>query len=241
MDPGFIERLKEIEAAFEETERRLSDPEVLTDQAEYTELTKRHAELRPVVDSFHSHQNTLQEAREAEELAGEESDPEMAGELRAMAAERRQEADRIEQELRRSLIPKDPNDEKDVIVEVRSAAGGDEAAIWAGDLYAMYRAYADRKGFKTEILESSPSETGGVKEVIFSVKGKGAYSRLKYEAGVHRVQRVPKTESQGRVHTSTATAAVLPEAEEVEVDLPQRCAGRCLPVERPGRTTREQN
>jgi peptide chain release factor 1 len=219
MDPGFQERLKEIEAAFEETERRLSDQDVLADQVHYTELTKRHAELRPVVEGFHAYQEALQDAREAEELADVESDSGMTSDLRAMASERRHTAERIEAELRRSLIPKDPNDEKDVIVEVRSAAGGDEAAIWAGDLLGMYRAYADRRGFKTEILESSPSETGGVKEVIFAMKGKGAYSRMKYEAGVHRVQRVPKTESQGRIHTSTATVAVLPEAEEVEVEL----------------------
>jgi len=219
MDSGFHERLKEIEAAFEETERRLSDQDVLADQVRYTELTKRHAELRPVVEGFHTYQGALEDAREAEELAGVESDPDMAADLRAMASERRHEAERIEGELRRNLIPKDPNDDKDVIVEIRSAAGGDEAAIWAGDLLGMYRAYADRLGYKTEILESSPSETGGVKEVIFAMKGKGAYSRMKYEAGVHRVQRVPKTESQGRIHTSTATVAVLPEAEEVEVEL----------------------
>jgi peptide chain release factor 1 len=219
MDSGFHERLKEIEAAFEETEQRLSDQDVLADQVRYTELTKRHAELRPVVEGFHAYQGALEDAREAEELAGVESDPDMAADLRAMASERRHEAERIEAELRRNLIQKDPNDDKDVIVEIRSAAGGDEAAIWAGDLLGMYRAYADRLGYKTEILESSPSETGGVKEVIFAMKGKGAYSRMKYEAGVHRVQRVPKTESQGRIHTSTATVAVLPEAEEVEVEL----------------------
>ncbi len=219
MEAEFVERLKEIEAAFEGTERRLSDPDVLTDQTRYTELTKRHAELRPVVESFHSHQGAIEESREAEELAAIEDDPDMAADLRTMAAERRRDAERIEAELRRSLIPKDPNDEKDVIVEILSAAGGDEAAIWAGDLFGMYRAYSERHGFKPEVLESSPSETGGVKEVIFSIKGKGAYSRFKYEAGVHRVQRVPKTESQGRIHTSTATVAVLPEAEAVEIEL----------------------
>lgn len=219
MDQGFHERLKEIEAAFEETERRLSDSDVLADQVRYTELTRRHAELRPVVEGFHAYRDALQDAREAEELAEIESESGMTADLRALAAERRTAADRIESELRRSLIPKDPNDDKDVIVEIRSAAGGDEAAIWAGDLLGMYRAYADRRGFKTEILESSPSETGGVKEVIFAMKGKGAYSRMKYEAGVHRVQRVPKTESQGRIHTSTSTVAVLPEVEEIEVAL----------------------
>ncbi len=219
MDSGLTQRLKEIEVAFEETERLLSDPGVLEDQGRYTELARRHAELRPVVENFHGHQRALDEAREAEELAEVETDPDLAAGLRALAGERQQEAVDLEEELRRSLLPKDPNDEKDVIVEIRAAAGGDEAAIWAGDLLGMYRLFADRHGFKTEILESSPSETGGVKEVILSVKGKGAYSRMKYEAGVHRVQRVPKTESQGRIHTSTGTVAVLPEAEEVDVAL----------------------
>jgi peptide chain release factor 1 len=219
MEAGFVERLKEIEAALEETERQLSEQDVLADQTRYTELTKRHAELRPVVESFHAFQEAVEEAREAEELAEVETEPGMTADLRAMATERRRDADRIEAELRRSLIPKDPNDEKDVIVEIRSAAGGDEAAIWAGDLFGMFRAYAELHGFRTEVLESSPSETGGVKEVIFSVNGKGAYSRFKFEAGVHRVQRVPKTESQGRIHTSTATVAVLPEAEALEVEL----------------------
>ena len=219
MDEGFAGRLAEIEAAFQETERQLSDPDVLADQSRYTELTKRHADLRPVVEGFHAYRAAVQEAVEADELAAIEPDAEMAAELRGMAGERRQDAERLESDLRHSLIPKDPNDDKDVIVEIRSAAGGDEAAIWAGDLYGMYRAYADRRGFKTEVLESSASETGGVKEVIFSVKGKGAYSLFKFEAGVHRVQRVPRTESQGRIHTSTATVAVLPEAEAVEVEL----------------------
>jgi len=159
------------------------------------------------------------EADEAEELAHEESDPQMAAEFRQLASDRRTDMERLERELHLALVPTDPNDAKDVIVEVRSAAGGDEAAIWAGDLEHMYQSFAEAKGFTTEILGASASEAGGYKEVIFAVKGKGAYSKLKYEAGVHRVQRVPQTESQGRVHTSTATVAILPEVEEVEVGI----------------------
>ena len=143
----------------------------------------------------------------------------MALELKRLAEERAEEMDRLEDEIRRAMVPKDPNDDKDVIVEIRAAAGGDEAAIWAGDLLRMYERYAESQGFKVEPMEASPSEAGGYNRVTIAVKGTGAYSRLKYEAGVHRVQRVPKTESQGRIHTSTATVAVLPEADEVEVEI----------------------
>ena len=156
---------------------------------------------------------------EVERRTAEEKDEEVAEELRAMAVERSAEAERLEKRLRVLLVPKDPNDDKDVIVEIRAAAGGDEAAIWAGDLYRMYQRYAERHGWATEAMNTAESESGGFKEVTFAVKGKGAYSRFKFEGGPHRVQRVPKTESQGRIHTSIATVAVLPEAEEVEVDL----------------------
>ena len=213
MDDRLRTRLKEVEQAFTEVEAELSKEGATADM----EMAKRHAELRNIVERFHAYQAAMDEADEAEELA--EADPETAADLRELAAERRAEAARIEDELRVALTPTDPNDTKDVIVEIRAAAGGDEAALWAGDLYSMYKAFAESHGFATEVLEASPSETGGFKEITFAVKGKGAYSKFKYEAGVHRVQRVPKTESQGRVHTSTATVAVLPEAEEVEVEL----------------------
>lgn len=217
MDDRLRTRLKEVEQAFTEVEAELSKEGATADMDRYTEMAKRHAELRNIVERFHAYQAAMDEADEAEELA--EADPETAADLRELAAERRAEAARIEDELRVALTPTDPNDTKDVIVEIRAAAGGDEAALWAGDLYSMYKAFAESHGFATEVLEASPSETGGFKEITFAVKGKGAYSKFKYEAGVHRVQRVPKTESQGRVHTSTATVAVLPEAEEVEVEL----------------------
>ncbi|MGH8874946.1 MAG: peptide chain release factor 1, partial [Acidimicrobiia bacterium] len=190
-------------------------PEVLANQVRYAELARRHSELAPLVERYRALRRAAQDRREAEELAGE--DPEMEQELRALARERGGEVERLAGELRMALISRDPHDEKDVIVEIRAAAGGDEAAIWAGDLYRMYQRYADRQGFKLEPMDSSESEAGGFSKVTFAVKGRGAYSHLKYEAGVHRVQRVPRTESQGRVHTSTATVAVLPEAEEVEV------------------------
>jgi peptide chain release factor 1 len=172
-----------------------------------------------VVEAFSDYRAAFTEAGEARELAAAEADETLAGELAALADERAGEAERLEQALRLMLVPRDPNDERDVIIEIRSAAGGDEAAIWAGDLFRMYERYAERHGWSVEPISSSPSEAGGFKEVTFAVKGHGAYSRLKFEAGPHRVQRVPKTESQGRVHTSIATVAVLPEADDVEVDV----------------------
>ena len=219
MDPALVARLEEVGEAHRAALEDLADPAVLADQARYREVAKRHSDLKPIVEAFAAYREASGDAAEAGELAAAESDAEMAGELRAMAAERAAEAERLEQRLRVMLVPKDPNDEKDVILEVRAAAGGDEAALWAGDLYRMYQRYAEVRGWATEDISSSESEAGGFKEVTFAVKGRGAFSRLKYEAGPHRVQRVPKTESQGRVHTSIATVAVLPEAEEVEVEI----------------------
>ncbi len=210
MDPAMEIRLGEIEDVFEEVEASLGDPEVLSDPTKLAELGKRHADLREVVGDIRRWRQVKTDLAEAREMA---SDPDMA----ALAEELVSEIEGIEDRIRVALIPTDPNDKKDVILEIRSAAGGDEAAIWAGDLLRMYEKYADRLGFKIEGLDSSPSETGGYDKVIVAVKGRGAYSKLKYEAGVHRVQRVPKTESQGRIHTSTATVAVLPEAEEVDI------------------------
>jgi peptide chain release factor 1 len=219
MDPALVERLTEIEAAYHETLETMADPDVAGDQARYTEVARRHAELKAIVEVFTEYRNADTDAAEATELADVEDDEEMATELRSMAETRKATAERLEQRLRVMLVPKDPNDERDVIVEIRAAAGGDEAAIWAGDLYRMYQRYAERHGWGTEAISTSESESGGFKEVTFSVKGDGAYSRFKFEAGPHRVQRVPKTESQGRVHTSIATVAVLPEVDDVEVDV----------------------
>lgn len=212
-------KLKEVEAAYDATLEQMADPEVLADQNRYTDIAKHHAELKPVVEAFHQYLAAEGESAEARDLMKDESDPEMLAFLEEQVEAKGREAADLVDRLRLLLVPKDPNDDKDVIVEVRAAAGGDEAALWAGDLTRMYQRYAETRGWKVEPLEVSEAEGGGFKEITFSVKGDGAYSRLKYEAGPHRVQRVPKTESQGRVHTSVATVAVLPEAEEVEVEL----------------------
>jgi peptide chain release factor 1 len=217
MDQHLSERLAEVEEAFRAVEADLADPELLADPTRLAELGRRHSELKTIVDLLERWRRASTDSREARELAHDDAD--MAPELRRLAEERDREADRLEAELRRALVPRDPNDDKDVILEVRAAAGGDEAAIWAGDLLRMYERYAETHGFKIEPMEAAPSEAGGYTRVTVAIKGKGAFSRLKYEAGVHRVQRVPKTESQGRVHTSTATVAVLPEADEVEVEV----------------------
>lgn len=219
MDDRLAERLNSADEEFESILVLLADPTVLADQKRYREVTGRHAELKPIVEAFRRHRDAETEAEEAAELVELEDDPEMVEYLNGVIEAKRSELEPIETELRRLLLPKDPNDDKDVIVEIRSAAGGDEAALWAGDLYRMYERFAERNRWSVEPIDVSPSDTGGLKEATFAVKGKGAYSRFKFEAGPHRVQRVPKTESQGRVHTSMATVAVLPEAKEVEVDI----------------------
>jgi peptide chain release factor 1 len=212
MDDTLTQRLEEIESAFEETEAALADPATLSSPTLLAELGKRHAELRDVVADVRRLRQAQADLEVAEEMG---DDPEMASLARDLAVE----IEEIEERVRLALVPTDPADAKDVIVEIRSAAGGDEAAIWAGDLLRMYERYADRSGLVVEPMGSSPSETGGFDKVTVAIKGRGAYSKMKYEAGVHRVQRVPKTESQGRIHTSTATVAVLPEVEEVEVEI----------------------
>ncbi|MGH8872531.1 MAG: peptide chain release factor 1 [Acidimicrobiia bacterium] len=212
MDETLSAKLAEIEAVFEDTEAALADPETLADPSLLAELGKRHADLRDVVADVRRLRKAQDDLDVARDMA---DDPDMAGLARELLAE----IEELESRVRLALVPTDPSDAKDVIVEIRSAAGGDEAAIWAGDLLRMYERYADRSGFKVEPLDSSPSEAGGHDKVTFAIKGRGAYSKMKYEAGVHRVQRVPKTESQGRIHTSTATVAVLPEVEEVEVQI----------------------
>ncbi len=212
MDQSFSDRLAEIETAFDEVEASLADPDVIADPAKLAELGKRHSDLKDVVADIRRLRQAATDLADAREMA---DDPDMA----IMAADFEREVIELEERIKFALIPTDPNDQKDVILEIRSAAGGDEAALWAGDLLRMYERYADRHGFRIEPMDSSPSEVGGYDKVTVAVKGQGAYSHLKYEGGVHRVQRVPKTESQGRIHTSTATVAVLPEAEEVELDI----------------------
>lgn len=213
-------RLKEIERHFAEIEAKMSDPEVLADVKSLSELAKKHSELAPVVTCWRSYVQTGKDLEEARGLVSGD-DPEMA----ALAEEEIQSAQKkladLESELQTLLLPKDPNDEKNVVVEIRAGTGGDEASLFAGDLYRMYSRFVERQGWKLEVFEQNETEVGGYKEVVFQVRGQGAYSLLKFESGVHRVQRVPETEAQGRVHTSAATVAVLPEAEEVEVDIRQ--------------------
>ncbi|MBO2521902.1 MAG: peptide chain release factor 1 [Clostridia bacterium] len=214
-----LEKLDAMEVRYEKLAEELARPEVINNPQEFQRLAKAHADLAAIVETYREYKRVVQDLAAAKELIKESQDPE----LRALAEEERESLelrkDALEREIRKLLIPKDPNDEKNVIVEIRAGAGGEEAALFAGDLFRMYNRYAERQGWKTELLSAHPTELGGFKEVIFMVHGQGAYSQLKFESGVHRVQRVPATEAGGRIHTSTATVAVLPEAEEVEVEI----------------------
>jgi peptide chain release factor 1 len=213
------ERLQDIEARFEQVQSELASPEAAGDRDRMRTLGRTFAELDAVVRPYREYRQARADEAEARELASAEADPEMAEAFEEEAREAGRRAETLRAELERLLVPKDPNDGKDLIVEIRAGAGGEEAALWAGDLFEMYRHLAERRRWRTEVLSSAPSELGGFREVVLEVRGRDAYGRLKHESGVHRVQRVPATESQGRIHTSTATVAVMPEAEEVEVDL----------------------
>lgn len=212
------DRLVGIEAAYEEVAARLAAPETIADPELLRTLGKRYAELEVIVTPYRELRTVLEQAEEAREIVAE-GDPEMASYLAEEIELLDARAEAIRVQLESLLVPKDPNEGKDVIVEIRGGAGGQEAALWAGDLFEMYRRLAERHRWKTDVIASSPSDLGGFKEVSLEVRGKDAYGRLKHEAGVHRVQRVPVTESQGRIHTSTATVAVMPEAEEIEVEI----------------------
>jgi peptide chain release factor 1 len=213
------ERLDEIERTYEELTRELSGPEVASDRARLRDLGKKHRELEEIVSTYREYKKALADAEDARSLARGEQDPESQAFYRQEAAAATEQAAKLEERLEVLLLPRDPNDEKNVVLEIRAGAGGQEAALFAGDLLGMYRRYAERHGWRTDVLSSSPSDVGGFKEVVLEVRGDHAYSRLKHESGVHRVQRIPETESGGRIHTSTATVAVLPQAEEVEVDI----------------------
>ena len=215
MDDRLVERLLEARRELEDVEAQLAQPDV--DPGQYADLGRRHAALRSLVDLHEAWERADTDRREARELAA--ADPDMAAELETVAEDRELECERLEAEIRRALVPRDPDDERDAILEIRAAAGGSEAAIWAGDLARMYERYAERHGLSVEWLETSEGDAGGFSKATFAVKGADAYGLTKYEAGVHRVQRVPKTESQGRIHTSTATVAVLPEVDQVESEL----------------------
>ena len=216
-----IDRLAELEARYEEISRQLSTPEAASNPANLADLGRELSRLEPVVSGLREWRSVRTELDEARAMA---DDPDE--EMRTMA---REEIDRLtarsitlEDELRSHLVPRDPNDDRDVIVEVRAGAGGEEASLFAADLYRMYARYAERRRWKVDVMSTSESEAGGLKEVIAEVRGDGAYSRLKFESGVHRVQRVPSTEAQGRIHTSTATVSVLPEADEVEIQIDEK-------------------
>src|SRR5947208_4889973 len=219
MASGIETKLDEIEESYEQAEAELAAPGIAADPDRLRDLGKRFAELQDVVVPYREYKAISSQAREARDLAKGEADPEMAAYFHDEAERLDARVAELRARLELLLVPKDPDEGKDLILEIRAGAGGEEAALWAGDLFEMYQRLADRHRWKTDVLASSPSDLGGFKEVSLEVRGPDAYGRLKYEAGVHRVQRVPVTESQGRLHTSTATVAVMPEAEEVEVDL----------------------
>jgi peptide chain release factor 1 len=213
------EKLTSILASYDELTSRLADPALMSDQKEYARLAKEHRARQPLAEKAREYLSALDELDGAKEMLKAESDPEMK---EMAAAEMKSIEERLpafEDELKAMMLPGDPNDDRDIIVEIRGGAGGDEAAIFAGDLYRMYLRYADLQKWKHEEIDSSESESGGFKEVSFRIRGDKVYSKMKFESGVHRVQRVPATEAQGRIHTSTATVAVLPEADDVEIDV----------------------
>jgi len=213
-----FDKLESIEARYLELEKALSDPATIANHREYQKLAKEHADLTPFVQTWRKHKKLSARLEDNHELL-DDSDPEMRQLAREDSSELQGQLDELEEELRELLTPKDPNDEKNVILEIRAGTGGDEAALFAADLFRMYTRHAELMNWKVDVLSSHATGIGGFKEVIFSISGHRAYSHLKYESGVHRVQRVPTTEAQGRIHTSAVTVAVLPEAEEVEVDI----------------------
>ena len=211
-----FDKLEAVEKRYEELTKLISDPEIIANQAEWQKLIKEHSSIEEVVQKYREYKKQKQRMEEAKEMMEDKELKELA---EADYYEAKENLPHIEEELKALLIPKDPNDEKNIICEIRAGAGGEEAALFAGTLFRMYSMYAERKHWKIEILNENETELGGYKEISFMVVGKGAYSRLKFESGVHRVQRVPDTESSGRIHTSTATVAVLPVVEDVEIEI----------------------
>lgn len=214
-----FDRLDDLLIRYEELMEELNNPYVVEDQKKFRKLMKEQADLAPIVEAYKNYKQAHQDVEDSVALLEEESDEEMRELAKEELADAKKRIEELEQELKILLLPKDPNDEKNVMVEIRAGAGGDEAALFASELYRMYVCYAERKRWKTEIVSLNENGIGGFKEVVFMVTGQGAYSKLKYESGVHRVQRVPETESGGRIHTSTATVAVMPEAEEFDIEI----------------------
>lgn len=216
-----FDKLDLLVEKFQELEGKIIDPEIMKDMNVWQKLAKEHGDLKPVVEKYKEYSKNKKELEENKEMLKETSDDEMKELIKEEISLLEENIEKEEEELKILLLPKDPNDEKNVFMEVRAGTGGDEAGLFAEDLLRMYRMYADKQKWKTEIMSISEQGVGGIKEVVFLVKGKGAYSKLKYESGVHRVQRVPVTESSGRIHTSAATVAVLPEVEDVDVVINQ--------------------
>ncbi|MFZ5596239.1 MAG: peptide chain release factor 1 [Bacillota bacterium] len=214
-----LDKLANLESKYEELEKQISDPEIIADNSRWQQLVRAHSDLGEVVGVYRDYKKTLEEIAEARDMLEDKLDPDLLEMVKGELEELTEKKESLETKLKVLLLPKDPNDEKNVLVEIRAGTGGEEAALFAADLFRMYTRYAERKGWKAEIMNTSYTDLGGFKEVIFMIEGKGAFSRLKFESGVHRVQRVPTTESGGRIHTSASTVAVLPEAEEVEIEI----------------------
>ncbi|ARO20962.1 peptide chain release factor 1 [Bacillus anthracis] len=217
-----LDRLQAVENRYEKLNELLSDPEVISDTNKLREYSKEQSDIQETVEVYREYKDVREQLKDAKAMLEDKLDAEMREMVKEEVSELESQEKTLSERLKILLVPKDPNDDKNVIVEVRGAAGGDEAALFAGDLYRMYSRYAEVQGWKTEIIEASYTELGGYKEIIFMINGKGAFAKLKFENGAHRVQRVPETESGGRIHTSTATVAVLPEAEEVEIDIHEK-------------------
>ncbi|MCI0765269.1 peptide chain release factor 1 [Bacillus sp. TL12] len=217
-----LDRLQAVEDRYEKLNELLSDPEIISDSNKLREYSKEQSDIQETVEVYREYKDVREQLRDAKAMLEDKLDADMREMVKEEVSELEGQEKELSERLKILLVPKDPNDDKNVIVEVRGAAGGDEAALFAGDLYRMYSRYAEVQGWKTEIIEASYTELGGYKEIIFMINGKGAFAKLKFENGAHRVQRVPETESGGRIHTSTATVAVLPEAEEVEIEIHEK-------------------
>ncbi|MFX3624417.1 MAG: peptide chain release factor 1 [Ectobacillus sp.] len=217
-----LDRLQAVEDRYEKLNELLSDPAVVNDPKKLREYSKEQSDIQETVEVYREYKSVREQLKDAKAMLEEKLDADMREMVKEEISELEAQEQELAERLKVLLIPKDPNDDKNVIVEIRGAAGGDEAALFAGDLYRMYSRYAEMQGWKTEVIEASYTELGGYKEIIFMINGNGAYSKMKFENGAHRVQRVPETESGGRIHTSTATVAVLPEAEEVEVEIHEK-------------------
>ncbi|MCR6516138.1 MAG: peptide chain release factor 1 [Clostridium sp.] len=217
-----LDKLAFTENKYEELSVKISDPSIMANQAEWRKLCKEHAELEIIVTAYRNYKQTIEDLEANKEMLSEESDPEMKEMLHEEINELKAREEELEKEIQILLLPKDPNDDKNVFVEIRGGAGGDEAALFAANLFRMYTRYAENNRWTVELMSANETGIGGFKEVVFMIKGQGAYSKLKYESGVHRVQRVPDTESSGRIHTSTTTVAVLPEVDDVEIEINEK-------------------